>query len=109
MPASAQAAFQVLFSDENPTPVGRGTLTSVYLDQFTGDVLPTTSTRRTPGDAIVLWLGALHVGHFGGQATKVAWVVFGLAPPLLFFTGFVLWWTRIMRPRDVGGEAQRVI
>ncbi len=109
VPSSAQAAFQVLFSEESPTPVGRGTLTSVYLDQFTGDVLPTTSTRRTPGDAMVSWLGALHVGHFGGLATKVAWVAFGLAPPLLFFTGFVLWWTRITRPRDVGGEAQRVI
>lgn len=107
VPSSAQGAFQVLFSEESPTPVGRGTLTSVYLDQFTGALLPTSSPRRTTGDAIVAWLSALHIGHFGGLVTKVIWVVFGLAPPLLFVTGFLLWWTRVMRPRAAAAPVDR--
>jgi uncharacterized iron-regulated membrane protein len=30
---------------------------------------------------------------------RVAWLVLGLAPPLLFVTGFVMWWTRVVRAR----------
>ena len=29
----------------------------------------------------------------------MAWLVLGLAPPLLFVTGFIMWWTRVVRSR----------
>jgi uncharacterized iron-regulated membrane protein len=45
------------------------------------------------------WVGPLHVGSFGGNAIRVAWLVLGLAPPLLFVTGFLMWWTRVVRPQ----------
>jgi uncharacterized iron-regulated membrane protein len=45
------------------------------------------------------WVAPLHVGNFGGNAVRVAWLVLGLSPPLLFVTGFILWWTRVVRPR----------
>jgi len=51
-------------------------------------------------DYILEWLPRLHFGRFRGlrpQFTltfKVIWVVLGLAPPLLFVTGGLMWWNR---------------
>jgi uncharacterized iron-regulated membrane protein len=82
-----------------PTPLG-AELTPVYLDQYTGARLaePTPATR-TAGDVIMAWVAPLHVGNFGGMGVRVAWLVLGLAPALLFVTGFIMWWTRVVRPR----------
>ena len=41
----------------------------------------------------------LHVGNFGGLGVRVAWLGLGLSPPLLFAAGFLMWWTRVVRPR----------
>jgi uncharacterized iron-regulated membrane protein len=45
------------------------------------------------------WVSPLHVGSFGGAGVRVAWLVLGLMPPVLFVTGFTMWWTRVVRPR----------
>lgn len=96
-PADDRAAFVVMFSTVNPLPHGRAELTPVYLDQYTGAVLPPPAASRSAGDAIMEWAGWLHVGGFGGPATRAAWFVLGLAPPLLFVTGVTMWWTRVGR------------
>jgi uncharacterized iron-regulated membrane protein len=46
-------------------------------------------------------VAALHVGGFGGLGVRIAWLILGLAPPLLFVTGFIMWWTRVVRTRWV--------
>jgi len=43
-------------------------------------------------------LHSLHVGNFAGLPIKVLWAVLGLAPPLLFVTGFIMWWHRALGP-----------
>jgi hypothetical protein len=43
-------------------------------------------------------LHALHVGNFAGLPVKVLWAVLGLAPPLLFVTGVIMWWHRVLGP-----------
>jgi uncharacterized iron-regulated membrane protein len=40
----------------------------------------------------------IHVGNFGGWPVKLLWVVLGLAPPVLFVTGFMMWWFRVLNP-----------
>jgi uncharacterized iron-regulated membrane protein len=40
----------------------------------------------------------IHVGDFGGWPVKALWVVLGLAPPVLFVTGFIMWWFRVLNP-----------
>jgi uncharacterized iron-regulated membrane protein len=55
--------------------------------------------RRSPGDHVVRWLYYLHFGNFAGNKTKAAWVVLGLLPALLFLTGAVMWWNRVVSPR----------
>lgn len=52
-----------------------------------------------PGEAALLGLIKLHFGRFGGLGVRVSWVLLGLLPVVLFITGFVLWWGRVMRPR----------
>ena len=72
----------------------------MYLDQYTGEALAQPpAAGRTPGDAVMSWVAPLHVGGFGATGLKVAWLVLGLAPPILFVTGFLTWWTRVVRPR----------
>jgi uncharacterized iron-regulated membrane protein len=100
LPSSEASAFLVMFSRVQPTPVGTADLTSVYLDQYTGAALTQPpATRRTFGDLVMAWVAPLHVGNFGGNVVRVAWLILGLAPPLLFVTGFIMWWTRVVRPR----------
>ncbi len=75
---------------------------SALVDSLEG-VDPESFEPRT-GDTVLYWLGYLHFGRFGGTPTKLAWALFGLAPPTLFATGASMWWNRVVRPRQRSGE-----
>jgi uncharacterized iron-regulated membrane protein len=63
------------------------------------------------GDQVIYWLAYLHFGRIKGigipcsgpglcdQATKAVWALFGLAPAVMFVTGAILWWNRVLGPR----------
>lgn len=53
-------------------------------------------------DTVLYWIAYVHFGRFGGWATKIAWFVIGLVPPLLFASGAIMWWNRVIRPRVSG-------
>jgi uncharacterized iron-regulated membrane protein len=107
VPSSDRAAFLVMFSDVRPTPAGSPRLTSIYLDQYSGEVLQQAAVAgRTAGVVIMAWVAPLHVGNFGGNAVRVAWLVLGLTPAVLFVTGFIMWWTRVVRARWRGSSAR---
>jgi uncharacterized iron-regulated membrane protein len=109
VPSTGRAAFLVMFSNVRPTPTD-AQLTSVYLDQFTGEVLDEPPrARQTVGDLVMTWAAPLHVGSFGGFGVKLAWLMLGLAPPLLFVTGFIMWWTRVVHPRWFGQRQSTVV
>ena len=62
-------------------------------------------------DSVIYWLAILHFGRINGigfpcggpgfcdQATKAVWALFGLAPAVMFVTGAIMWWNRVLRPR----------
>jgi uncharacterized iron-regulated membrane protein len=107
LPFNDTAPFHVMFSDVSPTPLGAA-LTSVYLDQYTGALLTSPSpAAASVGDTIMAWVAPLHVGNFAGNGVRVLWMLLGLAPPLLFVTGFTMWWTRVVRPRWLRVSARR--
>jgi len=54
--------------------------------------------RRSPGDNFIRWLYYLHFGNFAGNKTKALWVVLGLLPSMLFVTGTIMWWNRVLSP-----------
>ncbi|MBC7925271.1 MAG: PepSY domain-containing protein [Bryobacteraceae bacterium] len=74
-----------------------------YFDQFTGKHVATwqRGLNRTAGDVILAWIGPLHFGTFGGLPVKILWLCLGLFPPLLFVTGFLMYWNRYLGKRWV--------
>jgi uncharacterized iron-regulated membrane protein len=62
-------------------------------------------------DGVIYWLAYLHFGRINGigipcsgpglcdQTTKAIWAIFGLAPAVMFVTGAIMWWNRVLRPR----------
>jgi uncharacterized iron-regulated membrane protein len=97
LPYDERSAFLVMFSRTTPTPLSEQ-LTPVYLDQYTGARLDHVEPEgRSAGDIIVAWAAPLHVGNFGGLGVRLAWMVLGLAAPMMFVTGFIMWWTRVVR------------
>ncbi len=54
--------------------------------------------RMSPGDKVIRWAYYLHFGNFAGNKTKALWVVLGLLPSLLFVTGTIMWWNRVLSP-----------
>jgi uncharacterized iron-regulated membrane protein len=105
-PSSDTGAFLVMFSAARPGPVQEH-LTSVYLDQYTSEVLnESPRAARSAGDIVMDWVAPLHVGSFGGTGVRVAWLILALAPPLLFVTGFIMWWSRVVRPRLISTSGE---
>jgi len=54
--------------------------------------------RRSAGDNFIRWIYYLHFGNFAGPKTKTLWVVLGLLPVVLFVTGAIMWWNRVLSP-----------
>jgi len=60
-------------------------------------------------DKVLYWIAFLHFGRINGigigcdgpgvcdQSVKAVWAVFGLAPALMFVTGSIMWWNRVLR------------
>ena len=71
----------------------------IFLAYVRQQLVPTLSA----GDVVIAWMSPLHVGNFGGTGVRVAWLVLGLAPPMLFVTGFIMWGVRGGRPPRARG------
>lgn len=56
-----------------------------------------------PGDIALTWLSRLHFGRWRdpvwGPWLKAAWAIVGVIPALMFVTGAVMWWNRVVRRR----------
>ncbi len=87
-------------------------LTETFMQMFDYlQPLDDTSTDERLVDRIQYWLAYLHFGRLGGRGipgcgrglcdsvTKGVWAAAGLVPPILFFTGALMWWNRVIRPR----------
>ena len=65
---------------------------SVDLDQYSGKVLRVDSSLKVSlGDRIINSFVPLHYGTFWGLPSRIFYVFVGLAPLVLFITGFVMW------------------
>ena len=72
----------------------------VTVDRLSARVLAVDDyNARKAGDHLAGFLGPLHTGHFGGTIVRTIWAVAGLVLPLLFVTGFLMWWNRVLVPR----------
>jgi uncharacterized iron-regulated membrane protein len=59
------------------------------------------------GDRFLRMVSRVHFGTFMGRSPatapiKVIWCVVGLAPVVLFATGVIMWWNRVLRKKSLG-------
>ena len=61
---------------------------------------PDAILGQRPGDVVLRWLTRIHFGRWQSHTLKTVWVVMGLVPVLMFATGVVMWWQRVLRKRS---------
>ena len=111
VPTGPDQVFTVFMRDAGSIgdPEAPRKMTRVQFDRYTGALLKVTGpdAPRAAGDRVIEWLGPLHTGNYGGTIVKSLYVVVGLTPALLFVTGFVMWWQRVIarRWRSVTGRS----
>jgi len=67
----------------------------VLVDPYSGKVLHKQDSKTSGlGDRILNAFAPLHFGTFWGLPSRILYVFVGLAPLILFITGFVMWWYR---------------
>jgi uncharacterized iron-regulated membrane protein len=61
--------------------------------------------EERPGDAVLAWLARVHFGRFRGNPyqryLQATWFVVGLVPAIMFVTGVVMWWNRVVKRRKL--------
>lgn len=64
----------------------------VWLDQYSGKVVGKLDPKVNSGLFYQTWHLPLHTGSYGGVFTKILYVIGGLTPSILMFTGTYMWW-----------------
>jgi uncharacterized iron-regulated membrane protein len=59
-----------------------------------------------PGDIALAWLSRLHFGRWENGWLKAVWALLGLVPALMFVTGAMMWWNRVVRKRPARNAAE---
>jgi uncharacterized iron-regulated membrane protein len=49
------------------------------------------------GDTFIAWMVRMHFGRYGGMGVRITYVVIGLLPAVMFVTGAIMWWNRVLR------------
>jgi len=49
------------------------------------------------GDAFIAWMVRMHFGRYGGMGVRITYVIIGLLPAVMFVTGGIMWWNRVLR------------
>jgi uncharacterized iron-regulated membrane protein len=60
---------------------------------------PKADLGDRPGDVALLWLTWLHFGRWRSAPLKAIWAIAGLVPAVMFVTGAIMWWQRVVRPK----------
>lgn len=65
-----------------------------------------------PGDEFLAWLARVHFGRFRGNPYKAylnaTWAIIGVIPAVMFVTGVVMWWNRVLRRKPRKDLAETV-
>jgi uncharacterized iron-regulated membrane protein len=94
LPIAAADPFTVQL--DPPHAEDRGDYAQVAFDRFSGHVLSDMDSRQESfAIRVVNFIRPLHFGTFAGIWSRVAWILVGFVPGILFFTGFIMWWRRV--------------
>jgi uncharacterized iron-regulated membrane protein len=94
-PSTDGAPFLVIMARATHGDYDTSDELSLWLDQYSGEPLGVRDHgERSAGDTLIAWILPLHAGSFGGLPIRILWSALGLALPLLFATGVVMWSNR---------------
>jgi uncharacterized iron-regulated membrane protein len=99
MASTSSATIQVLLAYKDHGDLDTSDEVTLYFDRYTGALIERrdqAGQAMTAGDAVMKWIGPLHVGSFAGLPVKVLWSVLALSFPLLAITGAIMWWRRVV-------------
>ena len=60
------------------------------------------------GDRLLVWMTRMHFGRWRVPWLKAVWAVLGLVPAIMFVTGLLMWWNRVVRPKLKNGKSSPV-
>jgi uncharacterized iron-regulated membrane protein len=104
-PRTGASALEVVMAPHGIRRSNEIGYVSLYFDRNSGALLERRKHDvASAGDFVMVWVGAAPTGNFGGWPLKILWALLGLAPPLLFVTGVLMWWIRVVR-RKLGRAA----
>ncbi|NMG07474.1 PepSY-associated TM helix domain-containing protein [Brasilonema sp. UFV-L1] len=93
LPQTPEGVFRV--GKKQPQETWEYGHSQVYLDQYTGKVVQLKNgLQPSRADQVFHSFIPMHYGTFGGLLTRIFYIFVGLAPLILFITGFVMWWYR---------------
>ena len=59
------------------------------------------------GDVALEWLPRLHFGRWRNDWLKAVWALAGMVPAVMFVTGVIMWWNRVVQPARRNAGATR--
>ncbi len=93
LPQTPEAAFEA--RKKFPQSLNNYGLSSVYLDQYTGQILGINNELEpSRAEAVLNSFVPIHYGTFAGLPSRIFYLFVGLAPLILYITGLVMWWYR---------------
>jgi len=96
IPKDSIEPFKVNFKKKGIAETGDHSF-ALY-DQYTGEkIINTEKDFANIGKLAINWIGPLHYGTFGGLTTRIIALVSALIVPVLFISGFIIWWDRVKR------------
>jgi len=66
------------------------------------------SSEQSLADAVTAWLARVHFGRAYGTTVKWVYTILGLAPAVLFITGGIMWWNRVLRKKWSLGDKSKL-
>ena len=64
------------------------------------DAISDPEALERPGDLVLMWMTRLHFGRWRTVPWLMAlWSALGLVPAVMFVTGVIMWWNRVLRRR----------
>jgi len=103
VPKDSAGGFTVNFVAEGEAVTGDHSFAT--FDQYTGErLLNTEKDFANTGKIPLNWLTSVHYGTFGGLPTRIVALLASLVAPVLFVTGFIIWWGRWKKRQRKSGD-----
>jgi uncharacterized iron-regulated membrane protein len=99
VPAKKDGAYRFDAQIEGKSKTGKRLMFMV--DQYSGKILLNSETDfPDTGNSYLSWVTPLHFGTFGGWPTRILALLGTLLLPVMFVSGFIIWWPRYRGRRN---------